>query len=98
MMPRTSPAVASGLPQITRDGTRLLGLEESLLDPSSEGPGIDGREAEELGLDLVEVGEGAGGVDERALDHFQHVAAILVVRSLRLPQRPGGRGGGGENT
>ena len=57
---------------------------ERLLDSPAERARIDRRETIELGLDLLEVGEGAGGLDEPSLDQLRHVPEILGVRALEL--------------
>jgi hypothetical protein len=58
-----------------------------LLDLPSERGGVDRREPIQLGLNLVEVGEHAGGNDQTAPDHLRDVAAILRVVSLDLGKR-----------
>jgi hypothetical protein len=60
---------------------------ERLLHPSAEVRRVDPREAEWLRLDLLEMREGAGGIDQPARDHLSSVAEIVLVRALELAER-----------
>jgi len=58
-----------------------------LLDASSEGSGVDGGEAVQLGLDLAEVAPQTVRVDEPRADKCAQVCAVAGVVAFELGQR-----------
>src|SRR5437879_5742638 len=56
-------------------------------DLASECAGVDRREPVQLALDLIEVLEQSGRIDQSSLDHCRYVATVLRVATLDLCQR-----------